>query len=77
MVLTIGSDCKIPYLKRDEVDGAARSDLINEAPLLCPPSVIFEGLPPKEGITCPRKFRAVTRSLTARLVWPLGARKPS
>ena len=76
-MLTIGSDCKIPDLKRDEVDGAARSDLINVAPLLCPASVIFEEQPPKEGITRCRKFRAVTTSLTPRLVWPLGARKPS
>jgi len=47
------------------------------APLLWPASVILEEQPPKEGTILCKKLRAVTISLAARLLWPVGGRKPS
>jgi len=62
---------------KDEADGTASNALIIVPPLLCPARVIFEGLPPKDGRTVRKNERAVTTSLTARLVVPSGDNKPS
>ena len=73
----MGSDWRIADLKRDDADGTARSALIMLAPLLWPARVILELLPPKAGTTFFKNCIALTRSLTARFVPPLGAINPS
>ena len=64
-------------LNSDDADGVASKALTMFAPLLWPARVILEALPPKAGTTFCKNFMALTTSLTAKLVAPLGAIKPS
>jgi len=73
----MGSDCSIADLNSEEADGTASNALIMLAPLLWPAREILEAPPPNAGTTFFKKFIALTRSLTARLVVPSGAMNPS
>lgn len=71
------SDCTIADLNRDEADGVASNALIMVAPALWPARVICEASPPKLGRTFCKNFKEFMVSVTARLVLPLGGKKPS
>ena len=75
--LTIGSECIIADLNLEDAEGTASNARTMFAPLLCPEMVILEGCPPKDGATVCRNDSAFITSLTARLVLPSGAMKPS
>jgi hypothetical protein len=73
----MGEDMRTADWKSELAEGAARRARTKSAPLLCPATVILEGLPLKEGTTVCKKLRAVIRSPSARFVWPLGGKNPN
>lgn len=76
-MLTIGSDCRIADLNKELAEGTPSKARIMVAPELWPATVILLGLPPKAATLFLKNCKALTTSLSARLVFPLGAKKPS
>ena len=73
----MGSDCKITERKRELAEGAESMARIMLAPELWPARVTLEALPPNDGATRLMNSKALETSLTARFVFPLGAKNPS